>query len=312
MMDIGRVPIDCAQPRGVHRIASAECRATLLSTLLPTSADCDALIDAAILKCAPPRRRRAFSTPALTRPHLSHYRSPCAHIIRDGALSTRPHLTPHAPLYRYGEEAADARSAILGADDGAELVLMLSEKGLHFLAVAADAPPPPPAPPAVAKPAVKEKWAPASPSTWGSGPSPGSGHHKKAAASPATGHSEVAAARPLAALPRPAKSSNKALESAFDAAAPEAAATEAAAEDTTVAAVDDGSAAARIVAALERRAYEAERQLAALRSSFASFAADAREHNARLLGALQTLVDDESLAAIVRDTGGRRAAAPRS
>ena len=224
-----------------------------------------------------------------------------------GAALHAAHLTRHLPLYRYGEEAADARSAILGADDGAELVLMLSEKGLHFLAVAADAPPPPPAPPAVAKPAVKEKWAPASPSTWGSGPSPGSGHHKKAAASPATGHSEVAAARPLAALPRPAKSSNKALESAFDAAAPEAATTEAAAEDTTVAAVDDGSAAARIVA-LERRAYEAERQLAALRSSFASFAADAREHNARLLGALQTLVDDESLAAIVRDTGGRRAA----
>ena len=55
MMDIERVPIDCAQPRGVHRIASAECRATLLSTLLPTSADCDALIDAAILKCAPAR-----------------------------------------------------------------------------------------------------------------------------------------------------------------------------------------------------------------------------------------------------------------
>ena len=180
---------------------------------------------------------------------------------------------------------------------------MLSEKGLHFLAVAADAPPPPPAPAAVVKPAVKEKWAPASPSTWGSGPSPGSGHHKKAVASPATGHSEVAAARPLASLPRPAKSSNKALESAFDAAAPEAAAE----DTTTVAAVDDGSAAARIIA-LERRAYEAERQLAALRSSFASFAADAREHNARLLGALQTLVDDESLAAIVRDTGGRRAA----
>ena len=180
---------------------------------------------------------------------------------------------------------------------------MLSEKGLHFLAVAADAPPPPPAPAAAVKPAVKEKWAPASPSTWGSGPSPGSGHHKKAVASPATGHSEAAAARPLASLPRPAKSSNKALESAFDAAAPEAAAE----DTTTVAAVDDGSGAARIIA-LERRAYEAERQLAALRSSFASFAADAREHNARLLGALQTLVDDESLAAIVRDTGGRRAA----
>ena len=223
-------------------------------------------------------------------------------------LSTRPHLTRHLPIYRYGEEAADARSAILGADDGAELVLMLSEKGLHFLAVAADAPPPPPAPAAAVNPAVKEKWAPSSPSTWGSGPSPGSGHHKKAMASPATGHSEAAAARPLAALPRPAKSSNKALESAFDAAAPEAAATEAAAAgDTAVTTIDDGSAAAR-VAALERRAYEAERQLAALRSSFASFATDAREHNARLLGALQTLVDDESLAAIVRDTGGRRAA----
>ena len=221
--------------------------------------------------------------------------------VTGAARHATPSLTPHIPIYRYGEEAADARSAILGADDGAELVLMLSEKGLHFLAVAADAPQPPP-PAAAVKPAAKEKWAPASPSTWGSGPSPGSGHHKKAVASPATGHSEAAAARPLASLPRPAKSSNKALESAFDAAAPEAAA-----EDTTVAAADDGSAAARIIA-LERRAYEAERQLAALRSSFASFAADAREHNARLLGALQTLVDDESLAAIVRDTGGRRAA----
>ena len=39
---------------------------------------------------------------------------------------------------------------------------MLSEKGLHFLAVAADAPQPPPAPAAVAKPAAKEKWAPSS------------------------------------------------------------------------------------------------------------------------------------------------------